>query len=243
MSISNQILRPKLITPGNNSYDAVIMADRPMVYYPRIDHAAVKDASGHGYTGSISGSYITNERGPWSSVSSAALDGSSAYVSTPYLSGIGIFTLECWLETAVQQGAIFAISSGASLSTTAYQASYFVSSGNAYNGILNTNDSQDGAAGSFEWDFSTWHYTAFQFSLNVVCQQVVDSRIDTASSATSALDAGYVTFGAGSMGGWYNQNGNYVKGRIAACAVYDRILSVPDMLRHYNAGRTALRLA
>lgn len=73
MSLSNQIVRPGLITPGNASYASVVLADKPVAFYLLNETAGTvaHDASGHGNTGTLQGGIVLNQRaeGGW------ALDG------------------------------------------------------------------------------------------------------------------------------------------------------------------------
>lgn len=243
MSKSDQILRPKLTTLGNAGYDSVILSDHPIAYYP-LNEASGKtamDASGNKNNGTFQGAVELNHRAPYG-IKTAIKVGGSGYLASPLLSNIGVFTLEVWANFTSQSGCLFAIASEALLANEAFQAAYFATTGNSYNAIFNTNQSQAGTAGTWGQGFGEkfYHYV-WSFALDATNIFYVDNASFGASASTAAIDSGYVTWGAGNVSAWYNSNGDYVYGLLAKAAIYDYILTPEQILSHYNAGRTALR--
>ena len=105
MSLSNQIVRPGPITPGNATYASVVLADKPVAFYLLNETSGIlaHDASGQGNTGTLQGGVTLNRRGASGGSAAMAFNGSTGYIQLPTnpIAQLDTLTLEGWVESAV----------------------------------------------------------------------------------------------------------------------------------------------
>lgn len=242
MSISNQIIRPGLITPGNASYASVVLADKPVGFWPLNETAGilVHDASGHGNTGTIQGGVTLNRRGASGGSAAMAFNGSTGVVATPLITGaVANVTLEGWvLVTPTSKGAIvfngyngngYGIGlGGASAGRMSAQGNYLNALFEGVRWIQTDTVVPDG-----------WHLVHLVLDSRGTPSVYLDATLlgtYPGNNAEAPTTHSYIGLDGETGGSRYSNT------LLQACAIYAYSLSPAQIRSHYNAGRTALRL-
>lgn len=244
MTISNQIVPMKLITPGNVDYDAVVLADRPQVYCPLNDTSGTvaRDWSGHRSHGTIQGgSGVTlNQQGPWSGSTAMAFNGSNGSVVIPTYPNVSTLTVELWAKQTASTGdnPRFIANGHPDNSNNGFElmvglvgttpgTGFAVGNGTTYEAAIDTSLA--------DLTLGEWYYLVGTYDGAAVRLFINGQLKATTSAALGNLTANH------EVGIAYNPSysGDYLTGSVAKVAVYERVLTPSRILAHYNAGRTA----
>lgn len=244
MSLSNQIIRPGLITPGNASYASVVLADKPVAFYLLNETAGtiVHDISGHGNTGTIQGGVTFNQRGTSNGAAAMAFNGSNGYVQLPAATCIQPpLTLEAWVSPASW-----------TLDASADDATFVLATDPGVRLAVSTAGYSRGSVGIAR----TWYYVDGSVLVPLNQPSLLHVTLEGLTMAlyvngqfagSETIPSGAVMYdtstpyvlGADNYSGDYHE---FFDGKIGPVAIYPTALTPAQIQAHYNAGRTALRM-
>ncbi len=250
MTLSNQILRPRGITPGNTTYASVILADHPVAYY-RLNETggtSAHDSSGHGNAGTILGGVTKNQQGSWMGSAAMQFDGSTGYIVIPPAfwskQTPTNFSVEAWI-THASQGVLLGgqSTSVGSTPSSGWNPLLWIDGGSLYGNALSQSGS--GLSGTIPGNRES-SYCALVANngrsylyLDGQCIATKAQSPNYNNGVINYLQVGvcYTKNWNGTSGGWF-----YFDGNLDNLSIYFEALSPAQIQQHYNAGRTALHM-
>lgn len=244
MSKSNQILRPQGYL---DAYDRMVLADKPSGYWKMNETSGttVYDLSGNGYHGTIEGGMTLDQQGPWMGSASMAFNGSSGYIEVTPNSVlndmVNNFTVEGWVRlSSTSEWGLFG-GNGAPNGTPMpkFIVGVYGQSPNQFKctkyGVV------DIYIGTPPTD-SHWHHIVCSYSSTAGVTIFVDGATNGTSSNTQDMEASPPFTSALAFGESTGGYSGFTDGSEAMLTVYPTVLTPAQVLAHYNAGRTALRM-
>lgn len=233
MSLSNQIVRPGLITPGNASYASVVLAHKPVAFYRLNETAGIlaHDASGHGNTGTLQGGVRLNQRGMGTGTAAMAFDGSTGYIENTAVTldlNTSAITLEVWFKLTGSESSECLL-----ISVEAYKCGLGIQSGEIKFWLDGFASPLAKAPTDRQWHHLAGVLTSGGDSTRTVYCDGQAIGTDT-SGSTLAVSALRLAHDAGS---------NYFLGHLAGAALYETGLGLHAIARHFNAGHTTSYVA
>lgn len=237
MSLSNQIVRPSLITPGNASYASVVLADKPVAFYLLNETAGIvaHDASGHGNTGTLQGGVTLNQGGAFNGAAAMAFDGSTGYIqanATDLPAMASPQSREIWAYAksfSLENDLLDVLGSNIGTQFQVTEGSLRVSD---YGGGIVIETSSSAVS------LNRWYHLAWTFD-GTTSSLYINGILNTTSTSLPPSGTPTSVF----IGSYGSASGNgFWDGSLEEAALYDYALTAAQVQAHYNAGRAALRM-
>jgi hypothetical protein len=193
------------------------------------------DISGNGYTGTLTNGPTFNS-GNWGSITT---DGTNDFVSTDYFgSSTDDYTFSVWFKNDNYSEIKYILSRGRDGFGNGWSLFNAVrDTGYATIGVVPTSPSTVGIGvdGTSVLALNKWYYITGVWTAGVSLQVYVNGVFENTISTAGK------TILRSSSNGWVLSSvssGNFTSGYTAACHIYNRVLSGPEILQNYNATKT-----
>jgi hypothetical protein len=193
------------------------------------------------YRGTMTSSTATPLACPRDAGGAYVLNGTNAYVSTPYLSLLSAqsFSLELWFKTTTPSGMLMGLGNLQTGSSTVFDRHIYLSTtGQLVFGVYNLG--YDVITSPASYTDGNWHQVVATFSGTTGERMYVDGALvaSNASYTLASLGIGYWRIGYDNLAGWPGTGTNYFfTGSMRFAAVYNTTLTQAQVTSHYAAGR------
>jgi len=216
-------------SPGNPTYQAVVLAEPSLVSYWQLNEASgttATDSTG-GNNGTYTGGFTLNQTGYHLSGPAVLLNGSTGYVSIPDATNLHLssgITLEAIIKSSSASNFAGIISKydpassnfGYAIAPVSNTLGVWCGSGSWTSGVKNIID-------------NNWHHIAATITSGGAINIYVDGHLDNTGQQTPNVSNTHALYigrdGTGTL---------YFNGLISNAAVYNTVLSAASILNHYS---------